>query len=408
MPGKLCYNFVMNLWNGFKKEIDNETGRKLVQITDGDAFCYPMYYFIPSITDDEKFIVYHHMDKLELQIYSTELASGKTIRLTDADYINTQWRPWCSKTPPGVLDHRSVLDSKNNRLIYFNGNSAMITPIDKPDSQKLFEIPSDRMPIGQNCVTPDGKWFVYIHHDRESYMKISATREWSIYYPARSTSYETIVEAYDIDNGKTHEVLRINSPIHHIFPYGNEHFVINHPANESGMIFAPLKGGWYTNLRAKDDKGRMPCHCASTSRGIAYEAYQGHSDVVAGITDPFTHERLEYHLPDTLGYVHTGHDYEGRLFFYENMNYDDNGVNLHNMYYLDSLYNNKPVFKKLLGHRDSYIDKAQKAHFHPRLTPDRNYVIFTGGCDNTKTNHVYLLDIHDLDETLGFTFPTEL
>ncbi|MDX1358033.1 MAG: oligogalacturonate lyase family protein [Clostridia bacterium] len=395
----------MELWGGFKKETDKETGRELIRITDGDAFCYPLYYFIPSITDDGKYLVYHRMDSNELQIYSLELATGKTTKLTDACYEDTQWRPWCSKTPPGILDHRSVLDSRNNRLIYFDGNKIMSTPVDMPCSELLKEIPADRTPIGQNCVTPDGKWFVYIHHDRESYKKIAASRDWNVYYPARSTSYETIVEAYNLDNGNTKEVLRINSPVHHIFPYGNEHFVINHPVNESGMIFTHINGGWYTNLRTKDSKGRMPCHNVSTSRGIAYEAYQGHSDVVAGITDPFSHIRKEFHLPDTFGYVHTGHDHEGRLFFYENMNYDDSGIKLHNMYYLESFYDDRPVFRKLLGHRESYIEKAQKAHFHPRFTPDREQIVFTGGCFETKTNHIYFLDAHDLDETKGFVFP---
>ena len=42
----------MELWGGFKKEIDKETGRELTRITAGAAFCYPMYYFIPSITND--------------------------------------------------------------------------------------------------------------------------------------------------------------------------------------------------------------------------------------------------------------------------------------------------------------------------------------------------------------------
>lgn len=398
----------MDLWGGFKTEIDNETGRGLIRITYGDAFCYPMYYFIPSITDDCKYMVYHRMDEKELQIYSVELSTGKTTRLTDANYCDTQWKPWCSNTPPGVLDHRSVLDSKNGRLIYFNGNSVMITPVDRCSPTKLFELPTERMPIGQNCITPDGKWFVYIHHDRVQYEKIAATRDWNIYYPARSTSYETIVEAYNIETGIKKEVLRINSPVHHIFPYGNSHFVINHPVNESGMIFTHIDGGWYTNLRTKDSKGRMPCHNAATSRGIAYEAYQGHSDVVAGITDPFTHERKEYHLPDSLGYVHTGNDPEGRLFFYENMNYDESGTHRHNMYYLESLFDDKPVFKLLMGHRHSFIEKAQKAHFHPRMTPDRNHVVFTGGCEETRTNHIYLLDVKDLDETLGFDFPNRL
>lgn len=394
----------MELWQGYKTETDKETGRKLIRITDGDFHCYPMYYFIPSITDDERYIIYHRMDENEVQLYSTELATGKIARITNADYKDTQWMPWCSETPPGVLDHRSAVDTKNGRVVYFNGNQVLVTPVDRCEPKELFKVPDDRLPIGQNCITPDGKWFVYIHHDRETYEDIASTRDWSVYYPARCKSYETIVEAYGIDTGERKEVLRINSPIHHIFPYGNEHFVINHPVNENGMIFVPLEGGWYTLLRTKDYKGRMTCHCATTERGVTYEAYQGHYNVVAGITDPFTHERVEFELPKDLGYVHTGHDWKGRLFFYENMLYDEKGTTLHNMHYLDSIENGEPTYKKLLGHREAYIEKAQKSHFHPRMTPDRNHIILTGGCSDTKTNQIYFLDVSDLDETLGLDF----
>ena len=403
----LCYNRGMVLWGGFKEEIDRETGRRLIRITDGEAFCYPMYFFIPSVTNDERYIVYHRTDEHEVQLYSTELSTGKVTRLTDSSYPDTQWRPWCSMTPPGVLDHRSVLNPVTNEVFFFDGNTLMKTPVDRSDPKKVFTIPDDRCPIGQNCITPDGKWFAYIHHDSKTYKEIAKSRDWSIYYPSRTKSFETVAEAYNLETGQTHEILRINSPIHHIFAHGNEHFVINHPVNESGMIFAPLKGGWYANLRTKDRLGRMPCHCHSTNRGVTYEAYMGHHNVTAGITNPFTHERVEFELPEDFGYTHTGHDPEGKLFFYENMVYNEHGTTLHNMHYIEKFADGNPMFRLLLGHRKSFIEKAQKAHFHPRLTPDRNFVIFTGGCPETKTNHVYMLDISDLDESKNLHIPWE-
>ena len=36
-----------------------ETGRLVVQLTSGDAQCYPLYYFVPTITRDGRFLVYH-------------------------------------------------------------------------------------------------------------------------------------------------------------------------------------------------------------------------------------------------------------------------------------------------------------------------------------------------------------
>ncbi|MBN2883093.1 MAG: hypothetical protein JXN10_06165, partial [Clostridia bacterium] len=383
------------------------TGRTLVRITDGNAFCYPMYFFIPSVTNDEKYIVYHRVDDKEVQIYSTELETGLETKLTNAAYIDTQWRPWCSPTPPGVLDHRSVLNPVTNEVLFFDGNTLFKTPVDKSAPEVVFKLPDDRVNISQNCVTPDGKWFAYVHHDRDIYSEIAKSRDWSIYYPSRAKSYETIAEAYNLETRETHEILRINSPIHHIFAYGNEHFIINHPVNENGMIFAPLKGGWYVNLRTKDKLGRMPCHCHSTARGVTYEAYQGHNNVVAGIMNPFTYDRVEFDLPKDFGYTHTGHDPEGRLFFYENQVYNEKETLLHNMLYLKQIENGIPEYRILSGHRKSYIEKAQKAHFHPRLTADRNYVIFTGGCPETKTNHIYMLDVRNLDETKGIELPWE-
>jgi hypothetical protein len=44
---------------------------------------------------------------------------------------------------------------------------------------------------------------------------------------------------------------------------------------------------------------------------------------------------------------------------------------------------------------------GQKAHFHPQLTPDRKWILFTGGDPRTKTNHVFLLDVSDVADTLG-------
>ncbi|MBN2559050.1 MAG: hypothetical protein JXB33_09885 [Clostridia bacterium] len=395
----------MILWDGYKTETDSLTGRRIIQLTYGDAFCYPLYYFIPSVTEDEKYLVFHRMDAGGLQLYSLELATGKSTRITDAAHPDTRWVPWCSPTPPGVLDHRSALDAANRRVVYFDGNLAKATPVDEADPRILFSLDDDRLAMGQNCITPDGKWFVYIHHDKKTYLEMTRDTNWPAYYKARASSFETIITAYGLDSGESREILRINSPVHHVFPYGNRHFVVNHPVNENGMLFVPFEGGWYTNLRSKDTHGRMPCHCAATLRGITYEAYLGHSDIVAGILNPFTHERKEFGLPRSFGYVHTGNDPEGKLFFYENMNYDETGTINHDMHYVESFQGGGANLKPLLANRPSYIEKSQKSHFHPRMTPGRDYIIFTGGCPKTRTNHVYLLDVSDIGESKGLNFP---
>jgi hypothetical protein len=87
----------MELYNGFRTQTDPATGRKLIQLTNGDAFCYPLYYFIPSITDDGRYLVYHRCegDGSGVQLWSLELGTGVHKQLTHAENPaeETQWKP---------------------------------------------------------------------------------------------------------------------------------------------------------------------------------------------------------------------------------------------------------------------------------------------------------------------------
>ena len=46
---------------------------------------------------------------------------------------------------------------------------------------------------------------------------------------------------------------------------------------------------------------------------------------------------------------------------------------------------------------------GQKSHFHPQITPDRKWILFTGGDPTTETNHIYLLDATDLKLAEGMS-----
>jgi hypothetical protein len=54
----------------------------------------------------------------------------------------------------------------------------------------------------------------------------------------------------------------------------------------------------------------------------------------------------------------------------------------------------------LMGNRQTFGSRSsQKSHFHPRITPDNRYILFTGGYEKTHTNQLYLLDISDVRPT---------
>src|SRR5580704_11918149 len=64
---------------------DAVTGRRLIQLTAGDCFDMPMYYFIPTFAGDGKTIVFQRYDHHtgEVQLYKIHAETGVTARLTD-------------------------------------------------------------------------------------------------------------------------------------------------------------------------------------------------------------------------------------------------------------------------------------------------------------------------------------
>jgi hypothetical protein len=57
----------MPLSDTFRRLKVPETDRAAIQLTAGDAFCYPLYYFIPSFTLDAEYLIYHRAEKGEVQ-----------------------------------------------------------------------------------------------------------------------------------------------------------------------------------------------------------------------------------------------------------------------------------------------------------------------------------------------------
>ena len=129
---------MIRLSDKFKRIKAPETGRTAIQLTYGNGFCYPMYYYIPSITSDEKYLVYHQALDGEVQLYRLEFETGASVQITHADYPESQWHIWCTDAGKGVLDHRSAVDIENNRVIYMNGNVVHVVDIDTLEDRVFF------------------------------------------------------------------------------------------------------------------------------------------------------------------------------------------------------------------------------------------------------------------------------
>ncbi len=376
----------MPLSDSFRRLRAPETGRLAVQLTSGQGDTYPLYFFIPTITRDNKYLVYHRAAGGQVQLVRLNLATGESTQLTHATCQDTQWKPWCINSGTGVLDHRSVLNVARGEVIYFDGNDVRMVHVETLRDERLFTIPADREPYGQNCTTPDGKWLVYIHTPRGSV--------WG--KPCKGAA----VVAYHFDTREHRTLCRIDSAIFHVTAYDNEHFVVTHPADHEGMMWTDLTSGTITPLRDGDPgvQGHL-IHCQVTRRGIVYEVP---GVQLTGLYDPFTRSRFELPFPAHFQYIHTGRDPEGRLWFYENSSGWDH-FEVHDMHALvrvDRERGNQWV--RLTGNWPTYSG-GQKAHFHPQLTPDRRWILFTGGDPATESSHMFLLDVSDLKDSDGIS-----
>lgn len=387
-------------------------GRQVVQLTSGDAFCYPLYYFIPSFSGDLKYLVYHRAEANEVQLYRLDLESGKSVQLTHGKVKRTGWDNWDDDAGSGILDHRSVLNVARGEVVYFggeNGEEACLVNLETLEGKSLFCLPGGYYAGGQNCISPDGNYFVYIINPVGSkYLEP---------LPGRSSK----VMAYDLNTGQQKTLCEVSFHIHHVIPYGNEHFMVCHTPNGVGVFMTSLATGGCTVLRVgdpgllvkEDDKGGAghACHFATTRQGLVYEVVPvGDGGYFSGLYDPSTRARFEFPLPSALP-THVGWDPEGRRWFWEVASASEQSTpdchstpdktSPHRLVYLRSIDpSGEAEFVDLTCNWKTYGSK-QKAHFHPQITPDPNWLLFVTGDPESETNHLFLLDVSDLPATEG-------
>jgi hypothetical protein len=383
----------------FKEFTDPVTHRRVIQLTSGPGFCYPLYYFIPSISREGRFLIYHRAHAGEVQLYRLDLFTAESVQLTHADYPHTQWNPWCTDAGKGVLDHRSALNVARDEVIYFNGNEVHSVHIGTLEDKRIFVLPEDRLATGQNCVSPDGQWFFYIHHDRALYESIyglpGEPLRQGYSYP-RHLSKGTKLARFHFDTQEHKTLIMMNAPLHHLHPCGEDHLVFSSRATEPTILYTDYQGGWYTHLRPQTEEGGGTCHYCATQRGIVYEA-NSPTGVIGGIVSPETKQTVEFKLPPDSGYTHAGFDPEGKRFIYERMvkNTDE-----HDLLFLQVHMPGHDRWEALIGNWPTY-GGGQKAHHHPRLVLNGQWILITAGDPVSKSNHLFLVDTSDLPESQG-------
>lgn len=361
------------------------TGRVAYQLTSGPEFCQALYYFIPSLSPDGRWLAYQRYDVVDDVVMTVrwealDMLTGKRrelARLATSEGFRT----------PG---ESTVFNAARRELIYSTGSAYRAVGIDGGEDRLLFDIPAGRSIRSQNCASPCGRYFFYISKDAVQAAQIAAKTR------ARRDISDTQLIRYDLDTGKHHLVVRINAFTKHVIPYGERHlaFSYDHLPVEHMLLLTDYDGGWYTALRTPNQPGIATCHYGSTRRGIQYEAGGG-GQAYGGMTCPKTHRRVEFKAPN-MDSRHVAAVPAGDRWMTEGL-IDGGRV----LYTLRELTDGGEASWDLLSGPWPTYGTGQKSHGHPYVTPCGRWVLLLGGDPATQSNHLYLMDIRDVGPSRG-------
>ena len=358
---------------------DTETGRMIRQFTSAPANSYPLYYFIPSITPDNRYLILHSERTGWVQLYRLDLASGEMVQLTDGRTRDAGWAIWCEARLRGVYNHLSALNEARREVYYFQDDELRITHIDTLENRRIHTMPG-RIPIGQSGFSPDGRHFAFIHADRDLFttaiadrMALLAMRQPFDHEAWRETVPCTI-SLIDTESSACRNVIDLDYHVHHVFFLDNHRLLVNHVRGENGMWVIDSDGQNQRTLRPNTGHGAV-CHQVITARGLFYEAnhweagQSGPRRVWFGHYDLATDHSTEALLPG-VGYVHTGRDPAGEFLCIENQG------ETHELLAVEGFPDPAGLTLRLLR-RLSAIPFGQRYHAHPFLGPDRCWLYYT-------------------------------
>lgn len=375
---------------------DPETGRLFRQLTAGRHNNYPLYYFVPSITPDSRYLVFHSERTGWVQLHRLDLETGEIVQLTHGRTRNSGWAIWCEPHLRGIYNHLSALNETRGEVYYFQDEELRCTHLSSLKNWRILQLPG-RISIGQTGFSPDGCHFAFIHADRRLFEEKIADRQalthmgqfnWGRDHNPWRDQVPTTLSLVDTATGSLAHAVELDYHVHHVFFIDNRRLLINHVRDDSGMWTLDLNDGSQRILRPRDAHG-VPCHQVITARGIYYEANQwdeGRRTVYIGRYNLDTDTFAEVELPGA-GYIHTGRDPAGRFLFYEDMADTHRLISVH--------YPHDPSrFEIRLLRTLPPIPFGQRYHAHPFLSPDRRWLIYTELVDGFS--QVCALDVADL------------
>jgi hypothetical protein len=377
----------------WRTSTDLQTNKPFRQLTAARANSYPLYYFIPSITDQNDFLIFHSERSGFVNLFKLDLRTGIITQITDGHTRDSGWGIWCEYHLRGIFNHLSALNLVKREVYYFQDDEIRATHVDSLQNRIVHRIPN-RISMGQTSFSPDGKRFAFIHADHQQFRQAMADREalsnmgHPVDHQRWRNALPVTIGLLDTDTGDYRDIIALDYHVHHVIFIDNRRVLVNHPRNEMGMWMINIDGTGYRHLRPKDAHGEL-CHQIITRNGIFYESYCGPNNTQTwfGRYDLETHTHEEVFLPNVT-YAHTGNDPAGKFTFC------DSRTETQDIYTIHHPRDAKRFELRHLRRLNKMLQEGQRFHCHPFLGPERKWMYFTEAHDGFS--QVCALDVEDL------------
>lgn len=369
---------------------DPVTGRAWTQLTWGEDFCCPLYYFGHVATADGGTVLFYRYRDGEVQNWKLDIALGLATRLTSATTPNCLRRFWDEPEPAtGVRELMSSFSPGSEELAYFDGNTLRAVHVRTLADRVVCEIPEDRVPCAIPGISPGGRWLALAHADRAWWDE--ATKAGA---PPRHEAKRVQLDVVNMATGERRNLVTMNSWLTHANFYDEERILFTYLATEESLLMTDLRGGWFAAMRTQTPEGIVINHALPTQRGIFYETVSPLPHGIMGHCDPGTYQSRDFLTSHPVH--HVGHDWEGRLWFGDI--YDVDPPHDRSIAWLPRVEAGKvnPFTKLTQGFHTYGAQRTQRSHIHATLLPDRRHLLFTGPDHESRTNHLFLLDVSDL------------
>ena len=345
------------------KSKDLRTGNEIWQITSHDSISEAFYFYVSSVTSDDKYVIFRSKRSGGFDIYRSNLINGEITRLTDE----------------GIKDACIHSDGKN--MVYISGWKYYKMNVQTMERELVLDftgkLPSK--PAFRPSLTNDGRYTIVFTRQNDT-----------------NSLYRVNLE--------TKEILKVMEQAGGSF----SHQLIN-PADPDLITYNPLPDTQNDNSLPMEKRprtriinikkgtnepflitpyGLRATHDSWSSGGDRYYFFEknqkGWIPASVGSIDLNGDDYTRHYTNDTIKLGHGTISRDTRWFISDGQKPDDNPLILINL---------QDKKGKIICWPDASVDPPANVHVHPNFSSSGNFIIYTSDVVKTGTHQVYVVPI---------------